>query len=427
MRPGAARALQRIEDLLDALPSKKAKEAKAQLKQVRELLLEQRAPRFALVGRRGSGKSSLINALFGEPLAAVGHEKAQTGEGRWFVYQSEHGTLELLDTRGFQEAHAPTEIDAASTPLESILAELETRCPDAILFLVKASEAGAAMKDDLATLESLSARLRAVHGTRVPIVAVITQCDLLEPKPVALHRPDDEDPRDHAEKLARVQRIERMVADQVRGVSALKEAFVTAIGTSAYQSWRSDGSLRSDERWNIDSLVEYLYDKLPDEARLELVRVAQVKSLQRKLARTLTGVIASACAAVAATPIPVGDIVPITSLQLALVAGIGYIGGRSMSRSTAAEFLAAAGVNVGAGMAMREAARAVVKLLPIAGNLVSAAVAFTGTMAIGEAASVYFIDNKSLDRLRLPAPSGEPELTEAPEPKRLGSGTAEEP
>src|SRR5262245_45679004 len=164
MRPRAARALERIEELLEALPSKKAKEARAQLKQVREMLLEQRAPRLALVGRRGAGKSSLVNALFGEPVAAVGHEKSQTGSPRWVPYESSRGRLELLDPRGFQEAHAPTEHDAATTPIDSILSELEARCPDAVLFLVKATEAGAAMKEDLALLESLSARLKAAHG-----------------------------------------------------------------------------------------------------------------------------------------------------------------------------------------------------------------------------------------------------------------------
>jgi predicted GTPase len=427
MRPRAARALERIEELLEALPSKKAKEARAQLKQVREMLLEQRPPRLALVGRRGAGKSSLVNALFGEPIATVGHEKSQTGTPRWFGYESDRGRLELLDTRGFQEAHLPTEVDTAATPLDSVLLELEARCPDAVLFLVKASEAGAAMKEDLALLETLSTRLKTTHGTRVPIVAVITQCDLLEPKSVRLHAREDEHPTDYEEKIARVRRIERMVGDQLRGVSALKDAFVTSIGTSAYQSWRSDGTLRADERWNIDALVSYLYDKLPSEARLELVRIARVRSLQRKLARTVSSIVASACAAIAATPIPVGDIVPITSMQVALVASIGYIGGRSMSTRTAGEFLAAAGVNLGAGFAMREAARAVVKLLPIAGNLVSAAVAFAATMAIGEAAAVYFIDGLPFERAReyLPAPDKPLELPASTEPPLLNPGQDE--
>jgi uncharacterized protein (DUF697 family)/predicted GTPase len=401
MRPGVARALEQVEALLDALPSKKAKEAKNKLKEVREMLLDQRPPRLVLVGRRGSGKSSLINALFSEYVAPVGHEKAQTGSPSWFRYEGTRGTLELLDTRGFQEAHLPSEHDAASTPLDSILTELEKRCPDAVLFLVKASEAGSATAGDLDQLKALSERLKSSHGVRVPLMAVVTHCDLIEPKGVRLDRPEGEDEADYQEKLARAKRIERIVSDQLRAVNVLREGFITTVGVSCYQSWRGDGSRRADERWNIAALVEFLYEKLPRQARLELVRLAQVKALQRKLARTLTGVAASACAAVAATPIPVGDLLPITSLQVSLVAAIGYISGRTMTTRTAAEFLTAMGANVGVGFAMREAARAMVKLIPVAGSVVSAAVAAAGTVAIGEGAAAYFIDGISIEGARL--------------------------
>jgi predicted GTPase len=396
-----ARALERIEELLVAIPGDRATAASNRIKEVRELLLDQRPPRFALVGRRGSGKSSLINALFDEQVAAVGHERAQTGAPIWFNYAGRRGQLELLDTRGFQEAHEPEQVDEAGTALESILDQLEAHCPDAILFLVKATEAGSAMDGDLEQLEDVWKRLRRVHGAKVPVLAVVTQCDLLEPKVVRLHEEDAEDPDDIAEKVGRVKRIERQVADLVREASpSLEDALVSTIGISAYQSWRRDGTRRSDDRWRIEELVEILYEELPGEARLELVRLAQAKHLKRKVARALTSTVASVCALVAAAPIPGADMIPITSLQVLLVSAIGYIGGRSMEPKTAAEFVAAAGVNVGAGFAMREAARALLKLVPGAGNLASAAIAFAGTMGIGEAAAAYFIDRVPIEEAK---------------------------
>jgi uncharacterized protein (DUF697 family) len=191
------------------------------------------------------------------------------------------------------------------------------------------------------------------------------------------------------------------VADQLRQLgSPYEDAFVNAIGVSAYQSWKPDGTRRADERWRIDDLVAFIYEELPREARLELVRLAQAKALQRSMAQTLTSTVASTCALVAFTPLPIGDIAPITALQVMLVSGIGYIGGRTLDTKTAAEFLSAAGVNVGAGYALRETARALVKLLPVAGSFVSAAIAFAGTMGIGAAASTYFIDGESIDEAK---------------------------
>ena len=82
------------------------------------------------------------------------------------------------------------------------------------------------------------------------------------------------------------------------------------------------------------------------------------------------------------------------------MASIGYVGGRPLSMKTATEFLAAMGVNVGAGFALRQIARSLLKLVPGAGSLASGAVAFAGTMGIGEAAASYFIDGVSIDAAR---------------------------
>jgi predicted GTPase len=392
--------LAQIEGMLTELDVPVAKQIRRKLTQVRELLVEQRAPRFALVGRRGSGKSSLVNALYGEPVAKVGHVTAQTGAPHWFTYESGRGNLEFLDTRGFQEGHAPAEEDVAETAMESILLELDKQCPDCVMFLVKASEVGAAVDADLEQTEELLDRLHRIHGAKIPLIAVVTQCDLLEPKDVRLHRSEDENEDDLQEKRERVKRAERIIEDKIRSKKDLRDHFVAAVGISAYQSWRPDGSRRSDQRWHIDELVTFLYDKLPEQARMELVRLARVEKLQKQMAKSLTALVASACGALAFTPIPVADIGPITSLQVALVVAIGYVGGRNMTTASASEFLGALGVNVGVGFVLREAARAVLKLLPGAGNWVSASVAFGGTWAIGMAASAYFIEGASIDEAK---------------------------
>ncbi len=386
-----AKMVAELEALLAALPG--TNNLIKELEELRHLLLEQRAPRFALVGRRGSGKSSLINAIFGQKVAEVGHVKAKTGRGKWWAYSGDLGSIDILDTRGLQEGGKPDEEDDAEDPLESILRALEEKTPDAVLFLVKAKEVDSAIDGDIDALVELRNKAKGP----MPIVGIVTHADEMEPKNVKLHDEDAEDAEDIREKEARVQEAIKHIEEKIRARPELKDDFVAVVGVSSYMSWRADGTLRADERWRINALLEYLIQELPDQAQVMFARLSRVRNVQRRIAIRLTQLISGLTAAVAAAPIPVADLAPITALQISLISGIAYISGREMSTKTAMEFLGAIGLNVGAGFAFREAARALVKLIPGFGSVVSSAVAGAATFALGKAAIAYFIDDKSAE------------------------------
>src|SRR5579872_5759754 len=203
-----ARTVARIEELLDRLPVEVSKDLRGRIAMLRTVLLEKRPPALVLVGRRGAGKSSLVNALFGAHVADLGHVTAQTGKGRWYDYEREGGALSILDTRGVQEGSAPAEDDPSASALESITLELRAKAPDIVVFVAKASEVDAAIDADLDALEKVCATVREAHGVEPPVVAVVTHCDLLEPKGVRLHHERDEKADDIAEKLAHVEMAE---------------------------------------------------------------------------------------------------------------------------------------------------------------------------------------------------------------------------
>ena len=365
---------------------------------LRTILLEQRAPALALVGRRGAGKSSLVNALFGAKVAEVGHVKAQTGRGKWFEHRSERGSISVLDTRGVQEGSSPAESDAAKDAVASIVVELKKKVPDVILFLVKASEADSAIDADLVALERVYAEIEREHRFRPPLVAIATHCDVLEPKATRLHKASDESPEEIEEKLARVSEVEHHLEAKIKERAKLAPHLVWTRGISTYISFSKDDTVRADERWRIDELVGTLFKHLPDAGRGTLVRIARVRGLQEDLANNLTRATAAICAGVAALPIPVADVFPITMMPVTLVAGIAWLSGRPLDRKAAAEFLGAMGANVGLGFAFREGARALIKFVfPGAGSMVSGAVAFAGTLAIGAAARNYFLRGGSID------------------------------
>jgi predicted GTPase len=388
-------AFRRVEELLGSVGTAGVRERIAELRQV---LIEQRAPRLALIGRRGSGKSSLLNAIFGEKLAEVGHERAQTGEAGWFEYRGARGTMDVLDTRGFQEGSAPQAPDSAPTAVESIRRALRVKLPDAMIFVVRTSDVDSAIDEDLRLLSQIVEEADARHGGRMRVLAIVTHCDQVEPKNIRLHDPSDDAPNDIVEKLARVENIKRHLEQKILAVPELRDRLVSVLGVSSYQSWREEGCMRADERWGIDHVVSFLFDELPREARVEFARLAKVRKFQRDIAETLTITVAGACAALAAAPLPVADIVSITSAQTTLVLAIGYVSGRNLSVGLAAEFLAAMGANVGAAFGFREVARAIAKLVaPMAAAVASSTIAYAGTVMIGKAATAHFIDGVSAE------------------------------
>jgi uncharacterized protein (DUF697 family)/GTP-binding protein EngB required for normal cell division len=407
-----ARAIARVEELLERLPIEVAKDLRARIATLRTVLLEKRPPALVLVGRRGAGKSSVVNALFGAKVAELGHVTAQTGRGRWYEYERDGGAMSILDTRGLQEGSAPAEGDPAASALESIALELRAKPPDVVVFVVKASDVDSAIDADLDALEQVYEEVRRAHRAEPPLIAVVTHCDLLEPKATHLPRPGaahgtspaspergrDSGDEDAAEKMRHVSSAERAVASRLDGRPRLRDRRVAVLGVSAYMSWRPDGSLRADERWRNEELAVTLFRHLPDAGRAELARATQARAVQEELATTLTKATAAICAGIAVAPIPLADVVPLTTMQAGLVAGIAWIGGRSIDKRGTTEFLAGLGANVGAAFALREAFRALMKIVaPGGGPVVSATIAFTGTMAIGAAAQAYFIRGVSLE------------------------------
>ncbi len=395
-----AENIRRVEEMLRFLPLHESTvaELRAKIGLLRTILLEQRAPALALVGRRGAGKSSLVNALFGAKVAEVGHVKAQTGRGKWFEHKTERGSITVLDTRGIQEGSTPAEKDVSKDAIASIVVELKKKVPDVILFLVKATEADSAIDADLNALERVYAEIEREHRFRPPLVAIATHCDVLEPKATRLHKASEEPAEDIEEKLARVSEVEHHLETKIKDRPKLAPHLVWTRGLSTYISFAKDDKVRADERWRVEELVGTLFKHLPDAGRGTLVRIARVRGLQEELANNLTRAAAAICAGVAALPIPVADVIPITTMQITLVAGIAWLSGRPLDRKAAAEFLGAMGANVGLGFAFREGARALIKFVfPGAGSMVSGAVAFAGTLAIGAAARNYFLRGGSIE------------------------------
>lgn len=358
--------VERLEGFLGRLPATIQKPILHELTPLKELFLQQRPPRFVLSGSNKSPAQEIVSALFASAAPAL-HD-VLTEVHRWQEIEiAQLGKIMLLDARG---------ADARSGPI--VQEELQREPGDFCFHLEEPDAKSTTRSRELEALATLCE-----HNSTTRIVGVL----LLKPTRVDSSGKDAESP-----SFVRSAPPTKLEA-AIRGKPALRDRLlqVVEIETGAGQAHMSSESQR---------LMSMLAAELPNQARVEMIRISRDRAAQARIAQVVVKSTSAICTAIGAQPIPLADLPILTTLQLLMVSGVMYVSGRERSLRAATEFLAALGANVGAGMLLREGARAVLKFFPGWGNVVCGMVAGAGTYAIGKAAIVYFIEGVSLKDAR---------------------------
>ncbi len=360
------------------------------LGEVRDLVEKSRPPVLYLIGRSGHGKSSLINALANRPVAEVGDVRPTTARSAAYTidFADLYASWEVIDSRGIFESTRP-EGASAQDAVEYLRQDIAASKPDVVLHVISTREARS-MANDLKVLQEVGQLLKAKMGVTPPILAVLTQADLVEP------------PREWplvpgGAKAGRLAATLDYMARDVLGATTVE----SVDPGEPFRGCRlpGDGSVQGiipvavppgEAFWNVETLSAVIGTILPREALLQFFQAQRRKELLRQMAVDLVRRFAGIAAGVGLMPIPIADIFILTPLQLIMIAVVGGLSCRSVSRETAAEFLTASGVAVGAGLALRTAAQQLVKFIPFAGAGISGAVAGAGTYALGRSAETYF-------------------------------------
>jgi uncharacterized protein (DUF697 family) len=352
--------VERLEGLLGKLPGAIQKPVLHELTPLKELFLQQRLPRFLVAGAGRLPMPQIVNLLFnGETPAEL--PKILSEVFRWQTLEIKNrGAIALLDARGADDEAEDT-----------IREELGRQSADAILVISDAAEGRTKVK------RSAENGNQCVHwNDRVHSNAGI----------VAIHF----NPTSSTNRNGRLPRIDwfEKIKPELHGrfwggFEFSSENNPTVADYNASQQF-----------------VSLLARRLPNDCRVEIVRISNDREAQREIASVLIKSTTAICTAIGAQPIPLADLPILTTLQLVMVSGIMYLSGRPRSLRAATEFVGALGANVGAGMLLREGARALLKFIPGWGNVVCGMVAGAGTYAIGHAASAYFLEGVTLHEAR---------------------------
>ena len=355
---------ERVESLIAKLPEPLQKPIVKEMTTVKNLFLRQRPPRIVICGEPGSTKAHVLNTLFqGEVLDA--NDETEAGAG-WREYRSARGGLFVLDAR------RPGAEGAARSALADEPADI-------YLFLRSTPEVDDALAAEIADLNALLEFSNARGTQREAVIGVLAR----------------------NEAAADVEQACEQLRACLHTKPAISARLATTLAITAMR-FRVDGSMDATDagRESAGRLAHVIAEELPEEARLEMARLCGVRDVQMKIAQTLIKAVTAICATIGLQPIPFADYPILTGLQVMMISGIMHISGRAMSVKAAGEFVTALGANVGAGLVLREGSRALLKLVPVWGNIVSGAIAGGGTYALGRAASAYFIEGVGIKDAR---------------------------
>jgi uncharacterized protein (DUF697 family) len=340
-RRGKEVALDQLARVLDQVPL--VSSIKNDLSGLRTLLLERRPPRIAAVGLPGSGRSSLLRALIERrPI----RDPLHADHGDWVHLEHEGAKVDWLEI--------DINADEARSQWKSALGR---ELPDLVVLTIEPNR--------LDDVQQIIARAKSLiidlpqDAEPLRVFVLLTHSDLIG--------------KGAADVEATRRRLE----------AALDESGLEADPPRAVSAISGDG---------LAALSEATVLALPEAARLEAAR-ALTRAREAKL--RIGNEIVQACTAVSVTvgltPIPFSDIMVLGPLQAMMVSALAYLSGRSWGKKTATEWIGSLGLVGGLGLGLRFSAQTIAKLVPVAGNVVSAGVAGAGTTAIGQSAIKYFL------------------------------------
>ncbi len=305
---------------------------------------------LAIFGKTGVGKSTLVNAIFGEPVAATGIGAPVTMGSH--LYLDKRGTLGVIDTRGLEIGKDDAEI------LKEITKAVKESHGRPVAEQVHV--AWYCIRGMDRRFEDVEERfIRKLAELEVPVLVVLTQVPMREGQ----YHPD-------AVELAR----------------QIQARDLPIVGGRPFMTYAMRDQFTGQPPHGLMDVLHATFQVAPDAVRGALA-AAQAIDLELKAVQANKAIAAStaAAAAAAAVPIPFSSAAVLVPIQLGMMGRLAQLYQLSFDR---AAILAIASTSI-ATSAGRAAATSLLKFIPgagtVAGGVVNASVASGFTLAMGQA------------------------------------------
>jgi len=305
---------------------------------------------LAVFGKTGVGKSTLVNAIFGERVAPTGIGAPVTVGSH--LYLDRRGTLGVIDTRGLEIGRDDDELikeltkavkDSRGKPIDEQI--------HVAWYCVRGMDR---------RFEDVEARfVRTLADLEIPVIVVLTQVPM-------------RDGQFHPDAVELARQIE------ARGLPIY--------GGRPFLTYAMRDQFSGQPAYGLIEVLRATFHLAPEAVRAALV-AAQEIDLELKANQSHQAIAAAvtASAAAAAVPIPFSSAVVLVPIQLSMMARIAHLHGIGLEKSA---LLAVASTSL-ATSAGRAAASSLLKFIPgagsIAGGVINASVASGFTLAMGQA------------------------------------------
>jgi uncharacterized protein (DUF697 family)/GTPase SAR1 family protein len=314
--------------------------------------------RFNLVifGDTGTGKSTLINAVFGDEVAMARAGRPVTQSTNYYEHPT--GILGIYDTKGIETGRSEEQV---LTDLDEIISSKRSLPLEEQIHVI-----WYCLSPSPPRWESAQARfVRELADEDIPILFVLTQ---VKKKPDGTISPE-------------VQQV----------LDAIEEdALPTHPDGHVFQTLAKDDDWGGYKAHGLPELLDATFQVAPDGIRNALIAAQQI-DVPRKVAqaRTYVKAASTAAAAAGATPIPFSDAAILVPIQTGMMAKIAAIFGLGLSKGTFATLAGAAFTAGGVSQVGKYIVTSLLKFVPVAGQVaggtIRAGVASALTYSVGEA------------------------------------------